>query len=61
LWRKGVAIAVQMGFLPFATACFGGFKLPRKVYQFNHSVSTDQWIRWRPRRSRPSRTAGRWW
>jgi len=45
-WRKAVAIAVLLGFLPFATACFGAFSLTRKVYQFNRSVSPDKWMRW---------------
>jgi hypothetical protein len=45
-WRKGVALAVLLGFLPLTSACFGGFNLTRKVYQFNKSVSPDKWIRW---------------
>jgi hypothetical protein len=45
-WRKPVAIAVLLGFLPFASACFGSFNLTRKVYQFNKSVSPDKWLRW---------------
>jgi hypothetical protein len=45
-WRKGVAVAVLLGFLPLTSACFGSFNLTRKVYQFNRSVSPDKWIRW---------------
>jgi hypothetical protein len=45
-WRKGVAIAVLLGFLPAATACFGGFNLTRKVYKFNRSATPDKWLRW---------------
>lgn len=45
-WRKSVAVAVLIGFLPLTSACFGGFNLTRKVYQFNKSVSPDKWLRW---------------
>ena len=45
-WRRSVAIAVLIGFLPLTSACFGGFNLTRKVYKFNRSVSPDKWIRW---------------
>ena len=45
-WQKGVAAAVLLGFVPFASACFGSFNLTRKVYQFNKSVSPDKWLRW---------------
>lgn len=45
-WRKSVAVAVLLGFLPLTSACFGSFNLTRKVYQFNRSVSPDKWIRW---------------
>jgi hypothetical protein len=45
-WRKSVAIAVLIGFLPLTSACFGAFNLTRKAYQFNRSVSPDKWVRW---------------
>jgi hypothetical protein len=45
-WRKSVAIAVLLGFLPLTSACFGSFNLTRKAYQFNKSVSPDKWVRW---------------
>jgi hypothetical protein len=45
-WRKPVALAVLLGFLPFASACFGSFNLTRKAYQFNRTVSQDKWVRW---------------
>jgi len=45
-WRKPVAVAVLLGFLPFASACFGSFNLTRKAYQFNKGVSPDKWVRW---------------
>ena len=45
-WRRGVAVTVLVGFLPFASACFGSFNLTRKVYQFNKSISPDKWLRW---------------
>ena len=45
-WRKPVALAVLLGFLPFASACFGSFNLTRKSYQFNKGVSADKWVRW---------------
>ena len=45
-WRRSVAITVLLGFLPFASACFGSFNLTRKAYQFNRGVSTDKWVRW---------------
>jgi hypothetical protein len=45
-WRKPVALAVLLGFLPFASACFGSFNLMRKAYQFNRGVSPDKWVRW---------------
>jgi hypothetical protein len=45
-WRKGIAVAVLLGFLPFTNACFGSFNLTRKAYQFNKSVSSDKWVRW---------------
>jgi hypothetical protein len=45
-WRKGVAVAVLLGFLPLTSACFGSFNLTRKAYQFNKSVSPDKWVRW---------------
>ena len=45
-WRRPVAIAVLLGFLPFASACFGSFNLTRKAYQFNKGVSGDKWVRW---------------
>jgi hypothetical protein len=41
-----VALAVLLGFVPAASACFGSFNLTRKVYQFNKSVSPDKWLRW---------------
>ena len=44
--RKTIALAVLLGFLPLASACFGSFNLTRKVYQFNKSVSPDKWLRW---------------
>lgn len=46
LWRRGVAVAVLLAFVPLASACFGSFNLTRKVYQFNKSVSPDKWLRW---------------
>ena len=45
-WRRAVAVTVLLGFLPFASACFGSFNLTRKAYQFNKSVSSDKWVRW---------------
>ena len=30
-WRKSVAVAVLLGFLPLTSACFGSFNLTRKV------------------------------
>ena len=45
-WRKPVALAVLLGLLPFASACFGSFNLTRKSYQFNRGVSPDKWVRW---------------
>jgi hypothetical protein len=45
-WRKSVAVAVLLGFLPLTSACFGSFNLTRKTYQFNKSVSPDKWVRW---------------
>jgi len=30
----------------FASGCFGGFQLTKKVYQFNRTISYDKWIRW---------------
>jgi hypothetical protein len=45
-WRKPVAIAVLLGFLPLASACFGSFNLTRKLYRFNKTISPDKWIRW---------------
>jgi len=45
-WRKGIALAVLLGFLPVTSACFGSFNLTRKAYQFNKSVSPDKWVRW---------------
>jgi hypothetical protein len=45
-WRKGIAIAVLLGFLPLASACFGSFNLTRRVYQFNKGASQDKWVRW---------------
>ena len=45
-WRRAVAVTVLLGFLPFASACFGSFNLTRKAYQFNKSVSPDKWVRW---------------
>ncbi len=44
--RKTIALAVLLGFLPFASACFGSFNLTRKAYQFNKGVSADKWVRW---------------
>lgn len=45
-WRRSVAISVLLGFLPFASACFGSFNLTRKAYHFNRGVSADKWVRW---------------
>jgi len=45
-WRRAVALAVLLGFLPFTSACFGSFNLTAKVYRFNKSVSPDKWLRW---------------
>ena len=45
-WRKPVAFAVLLGFLPFASACFGSFNLTRQAYQFNQGASQDKWVRW---------------
>jgi hypothetical protein len=45
--RKGMSVALVAGFLPVATAgCFGDFRLTKKVYSFNKSVSKDKWVRW---------------
>ena len=45
-WRRAIALAVLLGFVPLASACFGSFNLTGKVYRFNKSVSPDKWLRW---------------
>ena len=45
-WRRGIALALLLGFVPVASACFGSFNLTRRVYQFNKSVAADKWVRW---------------
>ena len=45
-WRKGVAAAVLLGFLPLTSACFGSFSLTRSLYSFNRNFSADKWVRW---------------
>ncbi len=45
--RRGMSIGIVAAFLPMATTgCFGEFRLTRKVYAFNKSVSKDKWVRW---------------
>jgi len=45
-WRRGIALALLLGFVPVASACFGSFNLTRRVYQFNKGVAADKWVRW---------------
>jgi len=45
-FRRIVAVAVLIGFLPLTNACFGSFNLTRKLMGFNQSVSSNKWIRW---------------
>ncbi|MFQ5698331.1 MAG: DUF3332 family protein [Myxococcota bacterium] len=45
--RRLIAVAMIAGFLPVATtACFGEFRLTKKVYEFNRTISPDKWVRW---------------
>jgi Domain of unknown function (DUF3332) len=45
-WRRGMAVALLLAFVPMTSACFGSFQLTRKAYQFNKSVSANKWVRW---------------
>ncbi|MEN8185188.1 MAG: DUF3332 family protein, partial [Myxococcota bacterium] len=45
--QRIIASAVLASFLPLSsTACFGGFRLTKKVYGFNRTISHDKWVRW---------------
>jgi hypothetical protein len=44
--RKIVALALLIGFVPLASACFGSFHLTRKLVGFNKTISPNKWIQW---------------
>lgn len=45
--RAYIAAALICVLTPtFATGCFGGFRLTKKVHRFNRTISYDRWIQW---------------
>lgn len=45
-FKRAIAVASLAAFLPVATtACFGQFRLTKKVYEFNRTLSPDKWVR----------------
>ena len=45
--RAHIAAALICVLTPtFATGCFGGFRLTKKVHRFNRTISYDKWIQW---------------
>jgi hypothetical protein len=45
-FRKTVAVALLVAFVPLGSSCFGSFNLTRKLIGFNKSISPNKWIRW---------------
>lgn len=45
-FRKSIAVALLVSFVPLTSSCFGSFHLTRKLIGFNKSVSPNKWVRW---------------